>query len=123
MRLLRFRVSVLQAMIIVPVLGILTPCFFGFFVLVWFMVFGDVPWSRWSVPNAAIDHVALEDPKFRIKDYEVFTQWIGGRNGSWEVHFTHKVTRQRRCLRYVNTFPYGAFTEIDCPPVTARPGG
>ena len=121
MRLPHFRLSLLRAMIIVPILGIFTPFLVVLFVLGYAVLFGDVPWGRWSVPNAAAEHMALVDPKFRIEDYEATTRWVGGRNGSWEVYYTHKVSGQRRCLRYISTFIYGAFIEIDCPPAMVRP--
>jgi hypothetical protein len=63
MRLPHFRLSLLQAMIIVPVLGILTPLLFALFILGCVVLFGDVRWGRWSVPIAAAEHMAVVRPQ------------------------------------------------------------
>jgi hypothetical protein len=113
----------LQAMVIVPVLGILTPVLFFLFALCWASIFGDVPWGRWTVVGTAGDHMAVGDPSFRIEDYDAVVRWVGGRDGAWEVYFTHKITGHRTCLRWVNGGLVYSFIEIDCPTVAVRPSG
>jgi hypothetical protein len=65
------------------------------------------------------------DPSFRMKDYQASIRWVGGRDGAWEISFVHKITRQRRCLRWINGgFLYGySFEEIDCTTVKDGPSG
>jgi hypothetical protein len=116
MRLLRFRLSLLQAMIIVAILGILTPFLLSAFFVCWALVFGHVPWERWSVLQSAREAMVRQDPKFRKEDHDATIQWVGRRDGWWVVQFTHKITKQRRCLRWINCGVLYGYTleEIDC---------
>jgi hypothetical protein len=121
----RFRITLLQAMIMVPVLGVLSCFVFLILGLGWASTFGDYPWGRWTVLDAAGQEMEASDPNFRITDYQASIRSVGGRDGAWEISFVHNITRQRRCLRWINSgLLYGySFEKIDCPTVKYGPGG
>ena len=110
----------LKAMMKVLILGVLGYFVFSILMLCWAVTFGDYPWSRWERVRQAGRYLSEADPDFRIQDYDASVQWVGeGRAGTWEIHFTHKATRQRKCVRWINGgFLYAySFEEIDCPTV------
>jgi hypothetical protein len=117
--------AILRAMIKVLVLGLLGYFVFSILMLGWAVTFGDYPWGRWTVVSDAGKYLSERDPGFRIKDYDAIVRWVGGREGAWEIYFTHKATWQRRCLQWINGgFLYGySFKEIDCPAAIDGPSG
>jgi hypothetical protein len=112
------RLSLRQLMILVAAFALVAPCFSSVVNLAWLWAFGHSLASAEEVLETAWTHTEFSDPKVRREDYETVVQWVGGGKGAWEVHFTHKVTRRRKCLRLVEMVPYGAFVEIKCPPTT-----
>jgi len=115
--------AILRAMIKLLVLGLLGYFVFSILMLGCAVTFGDYPWGRWTVVSDAGKYLSERYPGFRIKDYDASVRWVGGREGTWEIYFTHKATRQRRWLRWLNCgFLYGySFIEIDCPPAMDGP--
>jgi hypothetical protein len=73
--------------------------------------------------SQAIEDMVLTDPKFRIEEYRAVIQWVGGRRGTWEIYFTHRISGQRKCLRWIQGLLYGGFIDIKCPPQAVRPHG
>ena len=54
------------------------------------------------VLSDAKDFMVQKDPAFRVQDHNATIRWVGGRTGAWEIYFTHKVSGERKCVRWVN---------------------
>ena len=122
----RFALFTVLAAIMVPVIAIV-----GYFTIylcyvAFAMTFGDFPWHESEVLLEAGNFMVQEDPAFRVQDHDATIRWVGGRTGAWEIYFTNKITKERRCVRWINCgFALGAYTfeEIKWPPVTLSPTG
>ena len=121
----RFARSMVLAVIMAPVLSFAAYILLFFCAVAFAMTFGDFPWHQSEVLLEAGNFMVQQDPAFRVQDHDATIRWVGGRKGAWEIYFTHRITRERRCLRWINGgFLYGySFEEIDCPAVIDGPSG
>jgi len=120
MRVPRERFTVRRIMILVAVVAVTWPIVYAILFLAVWSLMGFAPRSESEVIAQATDEMISVDPSFRIEDHEVIVQWAAGDR---VIHFIHKISQERRCLRWIDTFPYGAIMEIKCPPPLASPGG
>ncbi len=119
----RFARSIVLTMIMAPVLAIVTYFLLFFCAVAFAVIFGDFPWHESEVLREAENFMVEQDPSFRVQDHDRTIRWVGGRTGAWEIYFTHRITRDRRCIRWINSGFMYTFEEIECPPVIVRPTG
>jgi hypothetical protein len=121
----RFALFIVLAAIIVPILAVVAYYLLLFCAVVFALIFGDYPFHESEVLREAGNFIVEHDPSFRVQDHDATIRWVGGRTGAWEIYFTHKTTRQRKCVRWVNCgFLYGyTFEWMKCPSIKVLPSG
>jgi hypothetical protein len=108
-----------------PLLAIVTYFLVLFAAVAIATALGDYPFHQSTVLSEAQKFMVEEDPAFRLQEHDATIRWVGGRNGAWEIYFTHRITRERRCVRWINCgFLYGyTFEQIKCSPTGLEPSG
>jgi hypothetical protein len=121
----RFALFIILAAIIVPILAVVAYYLLVFCAIAFALLFGEYPFHESEVLREAGNFIVERDPSFRVQDHDATIRWVGGRSGAWEIYFTHKNTRERKCVRWVNCgFLYGyTFKWLECPPIMVRPTG
>src|SRR5262245_60965009 len=107
----RFARSIVLAPIMVPVLAIVTYYLLFFCAVAFAMAFGDFPLRESAVLREAGNFMVEQDHSFRVQEHDANIRWVGGRTGAWEIYFIHKLTRERRCVRWIDCgFVLGKYT-------------